>query len=165
MASRAERPRKLTFVWFRYHIAWLVRFIVARRREIWLVTLEQLLEAMGVDRVVCVDLHCGAIQGFFPPAVPVDNLSAMTIGQDYFMRLDAEDFAPLDNIVVVSPDAGGVYYCGACFASPISSCGLWAKSLGVRFQAFCAGFRSGARNRWQEKSTLTDTVRSSFKRE
>ena len=34
----------------------------------------RLLEAMGVDRVVAVDLHCGQIQGFFGPRVPVDNL-------------------------------------------------------------------------------------------
>jgi len=33
----------------------------------------RLLEAMGVDRVVAVDLHCGQIQGFFRPRVPVDN--------------------------------------------------------------------------------------------
>ena len=36
----------------------------------------RLLEAMGVDRVVAVDLHCGQIQGFFGPRVPVDNLDA-----------------------------------------------------------------------------------------
>jgi ribose-phosphate pyrophosphokinase len=34
----------------------------------------RLLEYMGVDRVVAVDLHCGQIQGFFGPLVPVDNL-------------------------------------------------------------------------------------------
>lgn len=36
----------------------------------------RLLEAIGVDRVVAVDLHCGQIQGFFGPRVPVDNLEA-----------------------------------------------------------------------------------------
>ncbi|CAM9426996.1 unnamed protein product [Chrysoparadoxa australica] len=63
----------------------------------------RLLEAMGVDRVVAVDLHCGQIQGFFGPRVPVDNLDGGIIGVGYFGDKD------LHNPVVVSPDAGGVY--------------------------------------------------------
>lgn len=63
----------------------------------------RLLEAMGVDRVVAVDLHCGQIQGFFGPRVPVDNLDAGSVGVSYFASKG------LDNPVVVSPDAGGVY--------------------------------------------------------
>jgi len=34
----------------------------------------KLIEAMGADRVVCVDLHSGQLQGFFN--IPVDNLEA-----------------------------------------------------------------------------------------
>lgn len=63
----------------------------------------RLLESMGVDRVVAVDLHCGQIQGFFGPRVPVDNLDGGTVGVSYFGDMD------LVNPVVVSPDAGGVY--------------------------------------------------------
>ncbi len=63
----------------------------------------RLLEAMGVDRVVAIDLHCGQIQGFFGPRVPVDNLDGGVIGVSYFGNYD------LHNPVVVSPDAGGVY--------------------------------------------------------
>ena len=63
----------------------------------------RLLEAMGVDRVVAVDLHCGQIQGFFGPRVPVDNLDGGIIGVSYFGTMD------LVNPCVVSPDAGGVY--------------------------------------------------------
>jgi len=63
----------------------------------------RLLEAMGVDRVVAVDLHCGQIQGFFGPRVPVDNLDGGTVGVKYFGMKD------LLNPVIVSPDAGGVY--------------------------------------------------------
>jgi ribose-phosphate pyrophosphokinase len=63
----------------------------------------RLLEAMGVDRVIAVDLHCGQIQGFFGPRVPVDNLDAATVGYSYFANKG------LVNPVVVSPDAGGVY--------------------------------------------------------
>lgn len=63
----------------------------------------RLLEAMGIDRVIAVDLHCGQIQGFFGPRVPVDNLNGGIVGIDYFGDKD------LHNPVVVSPDAGGVY--------------------------------------------------------
>jgi ribose-phosphate pyrophosphokinase len=63
----------------------------------------RLLESMGVDRVIAVDLHCGQIQGFFGPRVPVDNLDAGTVGVKYFVNKG------LTNPVVVSPDAGGVY--------------------------------------------------------
>lgn len=63
----------------------------------------RLLEAMGVDRVVSVDLHCGQIQGFFGPRVPVDNLDGGTCGVQYFGDMD------LKSPVIVSPDAGGVY--------------------------------------------------------
>eukprot|EP01029_Cantina_marsupialis_P022130 TRINITY_DN5387_c0_g3_i1.p1 TRINITY_DN5387_c0_g3~~TRINITY_DN5387_c0_g3_i1.p1 ORF type:complete len:413 (-),score=132.11 TRINITY_DN5387_c0_g3_i1:275-1513(-) len=63
----------------------------------------RLLEAMGVDRVVAVDLHCGQIQGFFGPRVPVDNLDGGPVGVSYFAHKD------LKNPVIVSPDAGGVY--------------------------------------------------------
>ena len=44
----------------------------------------RLLEAMGIDRVVAVDLHCGQIQGFFGPRVPVDNLDGGYVGVEYF---------------------------------------------------------------------------------
>ena len=47
----------------------------------------RLLEAMGVDRVVAVDLHCGQIQGFFGPRVPVDNLQGGVVGADYFAKM------------------------------------------------------------------------------
>ena len=61
------------------------------------------MEAIGVDRVIAVDLHCGQIQGFFGPRVPVDNLDGGIVGLDYFGSKD------LNNPVIVSPDAGGVY--------------------------------------------------------
>lgn len=52
----------------------------------------------GVDRVLTIDLHSGQIQGFFDK--PVDNLYAAQILLDYIRRLG-------DNLIVVSPDAGG----------------------------------------------------------
>ena len=72
----------------------------------------RLLEAMGVDRVIAVDLHCGQIQGFFGPRVPVDNLDAATVGYNYFANKG------LVNPVVVSPDAGGVYRCALVMLHP-----------------------------------------------
>lgn len=60
-----------------------------------------MLEDGGVDRVLTIDLHCGQIQGFFRNA-PVDNLFSSPIFIDYFVKKE------LHNVVVVSPDAGGV---------------------------------------------------------
>ncbi len=56
------------------------------------------ISAAGVERVLTVDLHSGQIQGFFD--VPVDNLFAAEVLIDYMGSLG-------DDIVVVSPDAGG----------------------------------------------------------
>jgi len=59
-----------------------------------------ILEISGVDRVITVDLHASQIQGFFD--IPVDNLSAEPLINDYIMRRISGDR------VIVSPDAGGV---------------------------------------------------------
>jgi len=63
----------------------------------------KLLETMGVDRVIACDLHCGQIQGFFGPRVPVDNLECSIVALKFFKDIG------LVNPVVISPDAGGVY--------------------------------------------------------
>eukprot|EP00741_Cyanophora_paradoxa_P004361 tig00000796_g4232.t1 len=59
-----------------------------------------LIEKAGADRVVTMDLHAGQIQGFF--SIPVDNLMALDSCCAF-----ARD-AGFENLVVVSPDAGGV---------------------------------------------------------
>eukprot|EP00796_Vickermania_ingenoplastis_P011917 gene11918-8199_t len=64
----------------------------------------QLLQAMGVDRVVTLDLHCGQIQGFFRN-IPVDNLHMFPEFATYLLR---QPWFEKQNTVVVSPDAGGV---------------------------------------------------------
>jgi ribose-phosphate pyrophosphokinase len=51
-----------------------------------------------VDRVLTIDLHSGQIQGFFDK--PVDNLYAAQVLLEYIRKLG-------DNLIVVSPDAGG----------------------------------------------------------
>lgn len=57
-----------------------------------------MLEWMGVQRVIYVDIHNKAIQGFFN--IPVDPLSALPLLADYFRRPEFE------NSAVVSPDVG-----------------------------------------------------------
>ncbi|HHY69570.1 MAG TPA: ribose-phosphate pyrophosphokinase [Bacillota bacterium] len=59
-----------------------------------------LLVTAGVDRVLTMDLHAGQIQGFFD--IPVDHLTAIPLLADYFIMQNLED------MVVVSPDAGGI---------------------------------------------------------
>ncbi len=54
----------------------------------------------GATRIITMDLHAGQIQGFFN--IPVDNLFAAPVLLEYMRR----NFR--DNLVVVSPDAGGV---------------------------------------------------------
>jgi ribose-phosphate pyrophosphokinase len=59
-----------------------------------------LLEAVGISRVLTIDLHAGQIQGFFE--IPVDHLYASPVLVDYVRR------EYLNDLVIVSPDAGGV---------------------------------------------------------
>jgi ribose-phosphate pyrophosphokinase len=59
-----------------------------------------LISAAGTHRVLTMDLHAGQIQGFFN--FPVDHLMAVPILADYFNKKN------LGDIVVVSPDHGGV---------------------------------------------------------
>lgn len=59
-----------------------------------------LITTAGADRVLTMDLHAGQIQGFFD--IPVDHLYAMPVLLDYISKGNVE------NLVLVSPDAGGV---------------------------------------------------------
>lgn len=59
-----------------------------------------LITAAGADRVVTMDLHAGAIQGFFD--LPVDHLLGIPIFAEYYREKGLKD------PVVVSPDIGGV---------------------------------------------------------
>ncbi|HLT31751.1 MAG TPA: ribose-phosphate pyrophosphokinase [Myxococcaceae bacterium] len=75
---------------------------VAPRTPITAKLVADLLETAGLDRVVSTDLHAGQIQGFFN--IPTDNLFAMPV----FLEDMRERFPDAENLVVVSPDAGGV---------------------------------------------------------
>ncbi len=60
-----------------------------------------LIVEAGADRVLTLDLHAGQIQGFFD--IPTDNLFAVPVmSRDLIANYD------VDNLMVVSPDVGGV---------------------------------------------------------
>ncbi len=59
-----------------------------------------LITVAGANRVLSVDLHAGQIQGFFN--IPVDHLYASPVLADYVRSRNFKD------LVIVSPDAGGV---------------------------------------------------------
>jgi len=59
-----------------------------------------LIETAGADRVISIDMHAGQIQGFFD--IPSDNLTASLLFARYFYDIHLKD------IVIVSPDVGGV---------------------------------------------------------
>lgn len=59
-----------------------------------------LIEVAGADRVIAMDLHATQIQGFFD--IPVDHLLGIPILGNYFRTKNLQD------VVVVSPDHGGV---------------------------------------------------------
>jgi len=59
-----------------------------------------LISAAGTDRLLCIDLHAGQIQGFFNR--PVDNLYAKPV----LLRAVRERIG--SDVTVISPDAGGV---------------------------------------------------------
>lgn len=58
-----------------------------------------LITAAGASRILTVDLHAGQIQGFFN--IPVDHLFAAPVLLEYLKKLQ-------NDLVIVSPDAGGV---------------------------------------------------------
>ncbi|RHZ02708.1 hypothetical protein DYB37_000258 [Aphanomyces astaci] len=64
--------------------------------------LARMLEEMGVDHVVTVDLHSSQIEGFFKPEVPVDNLNAAPVGSVFFSEQN------IKHPCVVAPHASAV---------------------------------------------------------
>jgi ribose-phosphate pyrophosphokinase len=62
-----------------------------------------LITEAGVDRVLTLDLHAAQIQGFFD--IPVDNLYASPV---FALDIEHHFKAQLHDVMVVSPDVGGV---------------------------------------------------------
>lgn len=61
-----------------------------------------MITAAGADRILTLDLHASQIQGFFD--LPVDHLMGAPLLANYFLNHDIAN----DDVVVVSPDHGGV---------------------------------------------------------
>jgi ribose-phosphate pyrophosphokinase len=74
---------------------------VAPRTPISAKLIANIITSAGADRVLTLDLHAGQIQGFFD--IPLDNLYAAPV----FIRDIKKNF-DLNNLVVVSPDVGGL---------------------------------------------------------
>jgi ribose-phosphate pyrophosphokinase len=75
---------------------------VAPRTPISAKLVADLFVAAGATRVVSMDLHAGQIQGFFD--IPFDNLFASPVLLEHLKK----EMAGRDDVVFVSPDAGGV---------------------------------------------------------
>jgi len=78
-----------------------------------------LLVAAGANRVLTMDLHSQQIQGFFD--IPVDHLYASPVFFNYFSKLNKE------NLVVCSPDVGGMKMAAAYADTIGAALGLVAK--------------------------------------
>lgn len=98
-ALRRASARRITAVLPYYGYARQDRK-VAPRVPITAKVVADMLMAVGVRRVLAMDLHAGQIQGFF--SIPVDHLFAAPVLLSYIR----DKFK--DNVVMVSPDAGGV---------------------------------------------------------
>ena len=75
---------------------------VAPRTPISAKLVADLLTSAGATRIVSMDLHAAQIQGFFN--IPFDNLYAAPVLLEYFKK----EMKDMQDLVVVSPDAGGV---------------------------------------------------------
>jgi len=62
-----------------------------------------LITVSGANRILTMDLHAAQIQGFFD--IPVDHLAAVPVFENYIKNMRAYKD---DNLVIVSPDTGGV---------------------------------------------------------
>ncbi|MEZ0344057.1 MAG: ribose-phosphate pyrophosphokinase [Caldimicrobium sp.] len=99
-AARRASARRITAVIPYYGYARQDRK-TAPRTPISAKLVANLIVVAGARRVLTMDLHAGQIQGFFD--IPVDHLYAMPV----FLQYIKEKFKA-DDIVIVSPDAGGV---------------------------------------------------------
>ena len=59
-----------------------------------------ILTVAGANRVLTLDLHAGQLQGFFD--IPLDHLYAVNVFLEYFRKKN------IKNLVIVSPDVGGI---------------------------------------------------------
>jgi len=87
----------------------------------------KMFSAVGTDRVLTVDVHADQIQGFFD--IPVDNVYASPI-----LLADIWRNQGTDNVIVVSPDVGGVVraaWCAHARSPNVSTMPSWPLSTSV----------------------------------
>lgn len=60
----------------------------------------------GIKRIITMDLHASQIQGFYPENIPLDNLYSFPAVVRYLRDNNVLD--SFENLVILSPDAGGV---------------------------------------------------------
>jgi len=99
-ACKRASAKRITAVIPYYGYARQDRRPRAARSPITAKLVADMIAASGVDRVVTVDLHADQIQGFF--SIPVDNVYASPVLLGDVWKKDTR------NLVVVSPDVGGV---------------------------------------------------------
>lgn len=61
----------------------------------------------GLKRIITMDLHAAQIQGFYPENIPLDNLYSFPMVTHY-LKKDQKRISCLEELVIVSPDTGGV---------------------------------------------------------
>jgi ribose-phosphate pyrophosphokinase len=66
-----------------------------------------MIDTVGVNRVITVDLHTQQIQGFF--SCPVDDISVVPLFGDYYRKKLASLKIKTEDVVVVSPDHGSIH--------------------------------------------------------
>ncbi len=99
-ALKRASAKRITAVVPYYGYARQDRRVRSARVPISAKVVADMIGGVGFDRVLTVDLHADQIQGFFN--IPVDNVYATPVLLDHIMQ-DASE-----NLMVVSPDVGGV---------------------------------------------------------
>ncbi|MBI1980306.1 MAG: ribose-phosphate pyrophosphokinase [Methylocystis sp.] len=118
-----------------------------------------LITRAGADRVLTVDLHAGQVQGFFD--IPTDNLFAAPV-----IVADIKSHLDLKNVMVVSPDVGGVVRAvdsGGTLCNAAEA--LLAAGAGSVYAYITHGVLSGAAaeriaNSKLKQLVVTDTIRA-----
>ena len=100
-ALKRSSASKITAIVPYYAYARQDRRVRSARVPISAKVVANMFSSVGIDRVLTVDLHSETIQGFFD--MPADNVYATKL-----MVEDIKSNNPKNNIVVVSPDVGGV---------------------------------------------------------
>lgn len=100
-AIRRSSAARITAVIPYYGYARQDRRVRSARVPITAKVVADMLASVGISRILTVDLHADQIQGFF--YMPVDNIYATPV-----MMQDIEAKQQFDNVMLVSPDVGGV---------------------------------------------------------